>query len=99
MQAGDQGLRHFALVMLMRRNQGLVQAKARQQVRCVARIFTGDGIGKAQQMQRAQADIGHIADRRGHYIQCCDRIDLVRRLCHDGQAGDGTDFLYGHFGG
>ena len=54
----------------------LVDAVAAHQCAGMARVLTGDGVGQVEYVQRAQADIGQVADRRGHDIQGALRIML-----------------------
>ena len=73
-------LRRLRLVVLVQRQQlrrGFVDAIGAQQGLGVARVLTGDQVGQLQHMQGAQADVGQVADRRGHHIQGAARIILL----------------------
>ena len=65
----------------------LVDAVGAQQRLRVARVFTGDGIGQLQHMQRAQRDVGQVADGRGDDIERALRIMLRGRRIARGAQG------------
>ena len=68
LQPGDQLVGDFPLVVLVRGDQRSLQAVARQQLRRIARVLAGDGVGQRQHMERAQADVGCISDGCGQHI-------------------------------
>ncbi|MNX74628.1 hypothetical protein D3C86_1060740 [compost metagenome] len=86
----DHGLRGFGLVVLVHREQlgaGAVDAVGAQQALRVARVLAGDGVHQLQHMQRAQRDVGQVADRRGDDIQRALRIMLRARGVERGRQG------------
>ena len=72
--------RGFAFVVRMHREQRFrVDAERAQQGRAVARVFAGDGIDETEHMDGAQAQVGQVADRRGHHVQCAGWVLLRAR--------------------
>ena len=53
--------------------------KLAQQRSAVARVLAGDRIDEAEHVQRTQAQVGEVADRGGHHVQCRGRVMLVAR--------------------
>ena len=85
-QASDDALRGLGLVVLVHRQQlcaGSLKAVSAQQLLGVAGVFAGHHIDLAQHMQRAQADVGQVANGRGHDIQCVGRV-VLRAGCFIG---------------
>ena len=90
LQPGQHGLGRLGLVVLVHGQQlcaGLVDAVGAQQALGVARVFAGQGVGQLQHMQRAQRDVGQIADGRGHHVQGALRIMLGSRRVVRGAQG------------
>mmetsp|Transcript_18229 Transcript_18229/g.43763 ORF Transcript_18229/g.43763 Transcript_18229/m.43763 type:complete len:306 (-) Transcript_18229:2098-3015(-) len=79
----------FALVVLVQRDQRLVQAKMAQQRAALARVLTGQRIGQAQQMDGAQGQVGQVADGRGHQVERAGRILLAAGRGRRGLAQQG----------
>ena len=69
-------LRFVVLVQRQQLGAAFVDAIGAQQAVGVARILAGDDVGKAQNLQCAQADIGQITNRRSHHIEGALRIIL-----------------------
>lgn len=68
------------------------------QVRGVARVFAGHRVDQPENVQRAQTNVGNIADGSGHYIQCCRRIRLECGLAEHRQGGDRAGLVNCHWG-
>ncbi len=84
-EPGDDLHRGLALVVFVHGYQRPLQAHAREQLAGVAGVFAGDGVGQPEYMQRAQRQVGHVADGRGHHVQRAGRVGLAR-----GQRGPVT---------
>jgi hypothetical protein len=69
LQPLDHADRGLGLVVLMQREQGPVQPVGLQQAGGVAGVLAGDRVDQPEQVQRAQRDVGQIADRGGHHIE------------------------------
>ncbi|MNV22711.1 hypothetical protein D3C71_1136980 [compost metagenome] len=83
-------LRGLGLVVLVHRQQlcgALVDAVGAQHGLRVARVFAGHGVGHLQHVQRAQGDVGQVADGRGHHIQGALGIMLRSRRFARGALG------------
>ena len=53
-----------------------VESIGAQQLLGVARVLAGQRVDPLQQVQRAQADVGQVANRSGHHVQCAGRVLL-----------------------
>ena len=86
----DHALRRLHLVVLVHGQPGagrLVDAIGAQQSLRVTRVLAGDRIGQLQHVQRPQADVGQVADGRGHDVQRGLPIMLrSRRVTRGGQG-------------
>ena len=67
---------------------GVIDAKGAQQCLAVARVLARHGVDELQDMQGAQADIGKIANRRGHHIEAALGI-ILRSRCRMGCSAGG----------
>ena len=70
--------RGAALVVAVQGDQAGPDPVALQQRRRHARIFGRDAIGIAEYPKCAQRNVGRVADRRGHYIQCARQLLLLQ---------------------
>ena len=66
----------------------MVDPERAQQRLAVTRVLTSHCVHELQHMQGAQADIGKIANGRGHHIQAAFRIILCSR-CRMGCGAGG----------
>ena len=72
----DHALRSFAFVVLVSRHQRLVQPKVRHQRRGGAGVFARHRVDKPEHVDRTQAQVGQVADRRRDDVQSPSRILL-----------------------
>ena len=89
-QPGDHRLRGLGLVVLVQGQQlraGRVDAIGAQQALRVARVLAGDRIDDLQHVQRAQRDVGQVADRRRDHVERRLRIMLRARGIARGLQG------------
>jgi hypothetical protein len=77
------------VVLVHRQQPGArpVDAVGAQQALRVARVFAGDHVHQLQHMQRAQRDVGQVADGRGHHVERGLRIMLRTRGVMRGREG------------
>ncbi len=86
----DHGLRGLGFVVLVHRQQpraGAVDAVGAQHALGVARVLAGDGVHQLQHMERAQRDVGQVADGRGDHVERALRIMLRTRGVVRGREG------------
>ena len=84
------GLCGLGLVVLVHGQQlgrAFVDAVGAQQGLGMARVLAGHGVGQLQHMQRAQRDVGQIANGRGHHVQGALWIMLRSRCIACGAQG------------
>ena len=94
-----------ALVVLVQRQQRLFQAEMAQEGAAGARILAADDVGQRERVQRAQADVGEVADGRGHHVEAAARVVLqaghgggrLQRLAQ-ADGGDGASSAGGRQG-
>ncbi len=56
-----------------------MQAISVQQLPCMPRVFTGDGVHQTQRIERAQADVGQVTDRCRHDVKGAGWVVLTTR--------------------
>ncbi|MNT34780.1 hypothetical protein D3C72_1707780 [compost metagenome] len=92
LQAGDDLFGGFSLVVLVNCNQlraRLANAVGTEHAVRVARVFASNGVRHLQNVQRAQGDVGEVADGRGHGIERGGRVLLLACGFFGGWQGKG----------
>ena len=93
-ESREHALRCLALVVLVQRDERLVDAEMAQQRCAVARVLAGDGVDEGEHMNRAQAQVREVADRRRDHVQRSCGI-----LLRAGRSGSGLQQQRGIRGG
>ena len=68
-EAGHDGGAHVFRIVFMVGQQARLDAMTFEETARMARVLAGDSVHRGKKIKRAQRDIVHISDRRGHDIE------------------------------